>query len=421
MGFDREARPLRTALVSAVKQISNEAPGAGELRAEQLLAGRALLEWQVDLALNLGCERIICLCEAASSIIIAQQRRVEAAGFAFHTVRGPLQLAGLVRDEDALIVQLDGLFVASAISAELLAPSGELRRALWTLPANHPLCASFPDDFERIDRERHWAGLAIVPGECARGLGELPGDSEAVSMLLRLALQAKTQCRGLSSAQLEADDLFLVSDTQAVERRGEAILDAGLAKPHWAGPGTAIATVAVRKTASSWLGKGSEISGIAALGLGLVGAGLAGAGYGAGFGAAGLCLAGLGAFAATMSASAGTMRSTIAGVEPGAVWKKALPIVMAALAIVALTLANTQSDGWLLRASLAILAVGIAWLCGQSGSTKARAFWRDTPVHMLILACAAGFGVLEDALLVLSLGGLLTLVFLTLALRAGRQ
>ena len=98
---------MRIALVSAIERTSDN-----ELRAEQELAGRSVLEWQVDLALKLGCERVICLCTApASDLIISQHRRVESAGASFHALRNHLQLTNLVRDEDQLFIQLDGLII----------------------------------------------------------------------------------------------------------------------------------------------------------------------------------------------------------------------------------------------------------------------------------------------------------------------
>ena len=66
---------MRTALLAALKRTDT-----GELRAELMLAGRSVLAWQVALANDLACERIICLYDAPSEEVFALQREVEAAG-----------------------------------------------------------------------------------------------------------------------------------------------------------------------------------------------------------------------------------------------------------------------------------------------------------------------------------------------------
>lgn len=398
---------MRTALISALKRT-----GEGILRAEETIAGRALLDWQVDLAADLGCERIICLCEGPSAVVIAQQQRVETAGLAFHTARGPLQLAGLVRDEDVLVLQLDGLFVSTTAASDLLMVDGELCEAVWTLPASRGLSSAFPEDFERIDREQNWAGLAVMPGECVSGLADLPGDGDAYSLLLRLALQARTQCKPLPAAHLESDDWFLVSDQDARERRGAAMMASGLPKPEWAGLANAIANKIVRRTAPHWLQSAPEISAMSAIALGMIGVALASLGNGV----AGVAVASLGAFAAALSKNAREMRSALGGQSEGRIWSYGFPIATIFLAIPVLVLASVRGESWLVHISLPIFALAPALIVGQDRKRSISAFWRDTPLHLLFFAAAASLGYLQEGLIVFGLAALLQL-----ALRSFRQ
>ena len=395
---------LRTALISALKRKRD-----GRLYAEEAVAGRSLLDWQVDVALRLGCERVVCLCEAPSQAVIAQQRRVEGAGLAFHTARGPLQLASLFRDEDMVLLLRDALFVGGDTACDLLAEEGQLEPAIWTLPASHALTTAFPEDFERIDRERHWAGVAVIPGQCARALGDLPSDGDAVSLLLRLALQHRTECKAVPVQILESDDWVTASDQSALERLGAGMMATSLPDPQWAGPTNALATTIVRRSAPYWLQSTPEMSGLGALSFGVMGAGFAAVGYPV----PGLAVVALGAFAAALSANARQMRMALGGEKAGAAWQTGLPLAMLLLATLTLVVANSQESDWLIRASLPVFAMGLAWIAGEDRVAKISAFWRDLPLHMAFSALAAGLGYLQEGMIAFALAALLHLVVRT--------
>ncbi|MCK0099490.1 hypothetical protein MWU38_08850 [Qipengyuania sp. S6317L1] len=391
---------MRTALISALTRDRH-----GSLLAEEVVASRALLAWQVDVALRLGCERVICLCDSPSSAVIAQQRRLENKGLAFHTARGPLQLVNLVRDTDDVFLLCDGLFLSAETATDLLTHEGELVSGIWTLPANHALASTFPDLFERIDRDRHWAGAAIIPGKCVHGLGDLPEDGDAVSLLLRLALQERTGCNAVPSQFLEGDDWVPAGDKAALERREAKMMSLSLPDQQWAGPISAGATEIVRRTGPLWLQSAPEGCGLSALLLGLIGAGLAWFGYAV----PGLLVAAVAAFAAVLSANGRALRSALYTSVEDRIWQIGFPFVMLMLALVTLVMANSQEDDWLVRASLPVLALGLASINGQERSRQISAFWRDTPAHLLIFALFAGLGYLQESLIAFALAALLQL------------
>jgi len=391
---------LRTALISALTRNRH-----GNLLAEEAVAGRALLAWQVDVALRLGCERVICLCEAPSAAVIAQQRRLESKGLAFHTARGPLQLANLVRDADEVFLLCDGLFVSADTASDLLTCDGELVSGIWTLPANHALASTFPYLFERIDRDRHWAGAAIIPGQCVRALGDLPEDGDAVSLLLRIALQERTGCNAVPSQLLESDDWIPAGDQAALGRREAAMMSSSLPDSQWAGPMSAGATEIVRRTAPFWLQSAPEGAGLSALLFSAIGAGLAAFGYAV----PGLIVAAVGAFAAMLSANSRALRGALYSQAENQIWRIGFPFAMLILALVTLVLANSQEDEWLVRASLPIFAIGLASINGEERRAQISAFWRDTPAHLLFFALFAGFGYLQESIIAFSLAALLQL------------
>lgn len=217
---------MLTALISSLRLTET-----GDLRASLSLAGRSVLSWQVDTAFSLGCERIICLCEAPAEHIVAVQREVERAGHEFHAVRSNIQIAALVRADDEILMLSDGLLVSKQAAAEFVIEGDRRQRGIATLPPSHVLAESHPEDFERIDRDRHWAGLALVRARQVKELAELPPDGDAISLLLRLALQAQEPCRPVSEASLQGDDWLLAVDAADLANAERSLVGDSLPVP----------------------------------------------------------------------------------------------------------------------------------------------------------------------------------------------
>lgn len=393
---------MRIALVSATERTPE-----GELRAEQLLAGRSVLEWQIDLALALGCERIICLCQSQSSdFVIGEQRRVEGQGLSFHAVRNHLQMVSLIRADDQIFVQLGGLIVEQLGIIAALKSQENLDNVILALRSDHALSSTNPDDFQRIDMDRHWGGIAVLPGECALALKEMPEDGDAVSLLLRLGLQARVPCNNVPAAMLDNDRWILAGNREAMEQRGRALIAASLPLTTWIGPGVALAGSVVRLSANRWLSQGGEISaGIAIAGM-LAATGLAAFGLGV----AGLGVAAISAFAASLAKSAGSLRQGLAARSslPGIIlW---LNIIIAVMATGVLIFASLGTTNWQVDIVLPVIAMGLAHITGQQAPVPWQEFWRDAPTHLVIFAICAAFGILQTALLVFLLGAVLQLM-----------
>lgn len=397
---------MPTALVSATKRT-----GSGALRAELVLAGRSVLARQIDLARALGCERIVCLCEVPGAEVIARQREVETAGLAFHAVRGHLQLPGLVRADDEVLVLLDGLVVEPVVGRELALAGNGLRQTIATLATAHPLSASHPGDFERIDRERHWAGLAVIGGRQVHDLADLPPDGEAVSLLVRLALQARIECREVPARHLENDRWLIATDDEAMGRLSDRMVDSGLPARVWTGPSQSLAAGLVRSLGPRRMARGAETGAVVAgvlLTLAIV---LAGFGYSA----AGLGIAALGLFAASVASVFARLRHHLAPTTASSPLGKALASnelgnLALLLATVAVMFALERRINPLNSLAIPVLAMGLGWLSGRACTGRAKAFWRDSPLHLAILAAASLFGMLEEGVILFALGALLHLM-----------
>ncbi len=387
---------MRIALISAVKRTKG-----GELRAALMLGGRSVLEWQADLVRALGCERIICICDAPGDLVLALQREVESAGREFHAIRGNIQLTSLVRADHELVMIRDGLMIDRQTALDF-AHDGDT--GIATLSENDILAQTHPDDFERIDRERHWSGFAIMRAGQVQHLADMPPDGDPMSLLLRLGLQARTECRDIGAALEQSQNWLLAVDDQILGAREANLIEAAVTVPSALGPGRAVAALTIRSLAPRGIENGAEVSaGIA--GVAML-AGLTLAGFG--FGVAGLALAGFGALAGNFTEALISLRENLWSQRNTGRLVSALEIGVEVVAAAVLILAYVQTAqaGLEVQIALPILTVGLLHLAGKHVKTPLSAFWHDRALHLALFAILAATGHLGIALAVFSLAAL---------------
>ncbi len=387
---------MRIALIAAVKRTTS-----GELRAELMLGGRRVLEWQADLAQALGCDRIICLCDAPTNTILALQRAVEGAGAEFHAIRGNIQLTSLVRTDDELVMIRDGLVIDRQTALNSVS-SGEVSGlGIATLPANDVLAQSYAEDFERIDRDRHWAGLAIMRAGQVQQLADLPPDGDPMSLLLRLGLQGRTQCRDIGAVLEQPQNWLLAVDDEMLAKREATLIDAAVTVPSALSPSKAVAAATVRALAPRGIESGAEVGVAIACAAMLAGVALTGFGYGI----VGLALAAVAAFAGNFADALASLRENLWSRKRSGKLDLARVICIECGAALAAVLAYVQfSDaGLTAKIALPILALGLLYLAGKPGKTRLASFWSDRALHLALLAIAATSGHLDAALAVFGL------------------
>lgn len=389
---------MRTALIAALRQTGN-----GALRAGLSLAGRSVLARQVDLLRAAGCERILCLCEQIDGEMLGLQRDVEAGGGTFQALRGFLHLPALVRADDELVILADGLLPDPAIVAALFAQGPLPPRFVAVLPASSPLVAGYPEDFERIDAERHWAGLLAMRGAPVQHLADFPPDADAISLLLRLALQAGTPCRDLPGADPAPAGWLLASEEAALAAQEQALILRAAGVPDWRRPSETLAGLAARALAPGGLARGPVIAIAAAAGLQIGGMAAAIAGYAA----SGLGLASAGAFAAALATRLGAMRRELLGAGSGVQNAGRIGLATDILAAATLLFALSPAGSVLPLAMLGPVLIGLARLTAPSAPAAPLA---DRPLLLGLIALSAAAGLLPQATALLSLvllGGLL--------------
>lgn len=158
------------------------AVGSPLTRAFLRVGGLTVARQQVALALQLGCERVICIAPALSAELDELQQQIVAGGAQLQTIRQARALLGLISAVDEVLVFADGLFASIAAATALL----EEGQAVLVQPIDQGLAAGF----ERIDLNYAFGGAMRLPGRLVERLGELPADCDATSALLRIALQA---------------------------------------------------------------------------------------------------------------------------------------------------------------------------------------------------------------------------------------
>lgn len=173
------------------------------------VGGQSILSRQVSFALNSGCERIICLVDDLSPEIVDIQHRAERAGAVFHAVRSTINLSGMVSIADDLLVISDGLAFDTDIAAAHIGP----HRSVLTIAADPAVNTGF----ERLDRDRAWAGIMVIAGALVEQLAEMPSDIDPQSSLLRLALQNGTGCVAVPDKAVTDSHWVLASSAQLAQ------------------------------------------------------------------------------------------------------------------------------------------------------------------------------------------------------------
>lgn len=266
---------MRVALLSLMEPVAGEPQG---LRGYLSIGGRSLARHQLGLALAFGCARVAVLAEALTGELVELQHIAENAGARFHVIASQRALVPLVSAEDELIVLADGLL---AMPTDALALLGD-GPAVLTLPVETAL----PAGFERIDINNAHAGAMRIPGRLVAGLGELPSEWNAVSALLRIAVQGRVALKPVPAALFDSGRWRLLRDEAEAVRAEPAWLRLHTASAHARSPGEWLAALAVQRLGPALLHAGTRpwLVGLAALLVALIALGAGWSGwFGTGF------------------------------------------------------------------------------------------------------------------------------------------
>ena len=165
------------ALISAYQE-----DDSGGLRALLPLAGRTLLEYQVRCASAAGAAPVVVMVERVPQALQDAFERLRLDGIGVFPVNDIHEAVSRFEAGSTILLVGDGI-----------APPADLLAALAEEP--EPAIVTVPDDeehaqFERIDAESRWAGVAMVESQTLGSTAAILGDWDLQSTLLRRTLQA---------------------------------------------------------------------------------------------------------------------------------------------------------------------------------------------------------------------------------------
>ncbi len=194
-----------TALIGAYEP----GPGPGGLRALQPLAGMSVIEYQARRAAEAGAARILLLIDEAPVELSEAIARLRSDGIQTGMVQGIDQAADALAQDDKVLLIAEGCL-----------PAIGLLRALSAAPM--PALGTLPDtpeygQFERIDAEQRWAGVALLDAHRIAETAAMIGAWDPVSTLLRRAVQeGATRIAAVTPPILVTDPSSLAAAEQAI-------------------------------------------------------------------------------------------------------------------------------------------------------------------------------------------------------------
>ena len=183
----------------------------GGLRALIPLSGRTLIEYQVRCASAAGTAPIVVIVERVPQALQDALERLRLDGIGVFPISDVQE--ALSRFEAGATIMLIG---------DGIAPTADLVARLAEEP--EPVVVTVPDDeahenFERIDAESRWGGVAVVDAHLLGSTAAMLGDWDLQSTLLRRAIQEGAL--RLPSEQVSAEPILVErpEDLETFQRR----------------------------------------------------------------------------------------------------------------------------------------------------------------------------------------------------------
>lgn len=166
--------------------------GENSLRALLPMAGRTLLEHQVRRALRAGASHAVVLVGSVPAALASAIDRLRRDKLPVQITKSASDAAGRFHPNEHVMLVADGLIASHACFERMAASEPQSVLAVRDVPEN--------GDFERIDSEKRWGGLALTDPAMLRATADMLGDWDLQSTLLRRMVQ-----RGPRYVMLGAD------------------------------------------------------------------------------------------------------------------------------------------------------------------------------------------------------------------------
>lgn len=201
------------------------------------ISGHAQLFHSIQALRSLGIDAFAIAVEVVPGELLALVENLRQQGVSVDLLRSGPEAARFAQETDLVLVQNAAIWIAPAVLDEVIRAQTE---TIFSL-AEDPAYA----DFERIDLNRRWAGIAVLDPSLIGDAVELPDGWSLDSFLLRKALQAgypvaqsrpdrspeavAIHCRAANSATVIASAIRLPTATSgwldlAVERLSDSAI-----------------------------------------------------------------------------------------------------------------------------------------------------------------------------------------------------
>src|SRR3954449_10797906 len=187
---------------------------SGGIRALLPLAGRTLVEYQARCASAAGAAPIVVVVERVPQALQDAFERLRLDGIAVFPVSDVNEAVSRFEAGSTILLIGDGI-----------APSVNLVTGLAAEP--EPSVATVRDDelhenFERIDGESRWAGVAVVDAHLLGSTAAMLGDWDLQSTLLRRAIQEGARRMPIAA---QGSEPVLVQRAEDLNRLQRSLLD----------------------------------------------------------------------------------------------------------------------------------------------------------------------------------------------------
>ncbi|MEM8695155.1 MAG: hypothetical protein AAGE05_03930 [Pseudomonadota bacterium] len=166
------------ALIAAYQEAEE---GEAGLRAMLPMAGRSLLEHQVRRAVAAGASHAVILVERVPAALSAALDRLKRDGITVQLARDPMDAADYFHPEENVLLVADGLVAAPDCFEAMAARLAPALLVVADTPEN--------DEFERVDADNRWAGLALTTVDTVEATAQMLGDWDLQSTLMRRIVQ----------------------------------------------------------------------------------------------------------------------------------------------------------------------------------------------------------------------------------------
>jgi len=182
-----------------------------------------LVDRQVKIATRLGAERIVFLCPTIPGAILQYIDQLKQRDIDAEIVRTARELVQYSSEDNELLVIGDGILLSPEIENRLLGQSGEV---IYVVDNDDVF-----EDFERIDLNQRWVGLAQLKASRLSLMIDVPDDWNVGSALLRIAVQSECRRDKITNPEMVAGAIMhLENSSEAAEYTNRKLKQSDIAK-----------------------------------------------------------------------------------------------------------------------------------------------------------------------------------------------